>query len=767
MFTFKSLRLDYGQETAKLAKRYVNVIRSISIFKTHLQFTTNCRDMDLIPRSLRIKRLVHTAEGQNILAQAERRLVIARIHECRSTLRRKDLDLFFIRRQLEHRIPDLFHSLDSFARTCASTVAKKQRISQDRKLTSLTKADRTQPSADVAGFVKNISSGQLSPVETSVLAKGHGFNLTTARPPLAKMVAAVEDGIRHLDSSIQEQVRLKPIGIMSKIQKQQCHNITREEHKALRSLQEDSKIVILPADKGNSTVVLDRQDYDGKIRDLLDNSTYENLKKDPTSQIQTKLNKILADIFKKYPDARALYLRLNCRNDFRSSPLRALSCYLHKVLSPLTGNTPTHVRNSAHFVERVSPLTISADECLVSFDVVSLFTNVPIPLAVDAARMALERDNDLATRTNLSVHEVCRLLDFCLSGTYFSFNGEYYKQTTRTAMGASISVTAANLVMESIEERALQSPDIKPKTFLRYVDDCFCILKNSDVDEFLARLNRIEPSIQFTVELERDNVLPFLDVLVKREGSDLKFTVYRKPTHTGRYLRFDSNHPTCHKASVVSSLFSRAKKICLSEKDRKKEEAAITSDLKKNGYTSSFVQRVARRQARGLRNRPRHTDDQTCQTRRITMPYVKGISESLTRILAKEGIRVSHKPVSTIGHYIPRPKDRPPKEKAQGVVYKIPCNKCSASCIGETKNFPERLRQHKNDVRKSDIERSALAEYCQVRDHPIDLQNACIIDLEDLPLKEMVTRNKVRGGEHRGWIASGIAAGTMTAPCTS
>lgn len=96
MFTFKSLRSDFGEETAQLAKRYVNATRSISTFKTHLDFTMACRDSHMVPQSLRLKRLVHTPEGQKIVEQAEHRLVKARIHECHTTLKKKKLDLFLL-----------------------------------------------------------------------------------------------------------------------------------------------------------------------------------------------------------------------------------------------------------------------------------------------------------------------------------------------------------------------------------------------------------------------------------------------------------------------------------------------------------------------------------------------------------------------------------------------------------------------------------------------------------------------------------------------
>ena len=169
---------------------------------------------------------------------------------------------------------------------------------------------------------------------------------------------------------------------------------------------------------------------------------------------------------------------------------------------------------------------------MVSFDVESLFTNVPIEGAVKVALCKLENDPGLADRTNLTPTQIADLLNFVLRSTYFQYSGSSYEQKDGAAMGSPVSAVIANLYMEEFEERAIATATYKPKIWKRYVDDTFTVLGKDYVDGFL-HLNSQQTTIRFTMEIEKDNNIPFLDTSVSRDSNGLlTTTVYRKPTHT-------------------------------------------------------------------------------------------------------------------------------------------------------------------------------------------------------------------------------------------
>ena len=91
--------------------------------------------------------------------------------------------------------------------------------------------------------------------------------------------------------------------------------------------------------------------------------------------------------------------------------------------------------------------------------------------------------------------------------------------------------------MEEIEESAINSSSVPPKIWKRYVDDSFCIIKKDNVPAFHDTLNSIDANISFTIEIESDNKISFLDTLVTRRNGTIAVDVYRKPTHTDRYFR--------------------------------------------------------------------------------------------------------------------------------------------------------------------------------------------------------------------------------------
>ena len=102
---------------------------------------------------------------------------------------------------------------------------------------------------------------------------------------------------------------------------------------------------------------------------------------------------------------------------------------------------------------------------MVSFDVKSVFTSIPVDLALSITKERLQRDQNLAERTNLSVYNILRLSDSVqvLNHNYFKYDGDHYKQIFGCAMGSPISPVLEDLVMEEIEETAISTFPYLPK----------------------------------------------------------------------------------------------------------------------------------------------------------------------------------------------------------------------------------------------------------------------------------------------------------------
>ena len=236
------------------------------------------------------------------------------------------------------------------------------------------------------------------------------------------------------------------------------------------------------------------------------------------------------------------------------SPTYELSKYLTTILKPLTDKSNHKLQYTEDFIDTIKTIQIPHDYKLVSFDVKSLFTSIPLQLALQCTETAIER---YTTTVTLPAQDIMELLNLCLTSTYFQFNGKHYKQLHGTAMGSPVSVIVAEIVMQAIEERAIATYKQTLPIWLCYVDDTFTTVHQDEINALHEHLNKQNPDIQFTKEIEENGKIPFLDCLVIHDNNKLRTTVYRKPTHTDRLLDQLSYNPTAHKATTVKTLTRR------------------------------------------------------------------------------------------------------------------------------------------------------------------------------------------------------------------
>jgi hypothetical protein len=220
-------------------------------------------------------------------------------------------------------------------------------------------------------------------------------------------------------------------------------------------------------------------------------------------------------------------------------PSHKVAKFLVDEFSKLKQFDDFSIKNSFELVEKLRNEKLNQNEILLSFDITAYFPSVPVNEDLKALQIWLVKQPNLPALKQLAYHD---LAEQCMKQNYFVFRDKYYKQKTGTAMGNPLSPFMCNLFILKLEIFLKKNPSF-PRFWVRYVDDIFAIVDQEKLPQVFELINEICGHIKFTMECELDGSLPFLDLkIIRDEEGNICFDVYRKPTHTDRFITSDSAH---------------------------------------------------------------------------------------------------------------------------------------------------------------------------------------------------------------------------------
>ena len=402
-----------------------------------------------------------------------------------------------------------------------------------------------------------------------------------------------------------------------------------------------------------------------------------------------------------------------------NAPQHQMARWLVRVLTPVVDKYSKHtIKDTFEFCDHIEKFAAQSDATdlfLCSFDITSLFTNVPLEETLKICLETLYRDADVP-KPSIPENILEKLLFKATKDVEFSFDGVMYRQIDGIAMGSPLGPTLANIFVGHCESILAEKAQW-PLLYDRFVDDTFSIFESEEnAEKFFEVLNGMHPALKFTIEKEENQCLPFMDVFLQRSGNNFIRSIYRKPTFTGLYTRWDSFAPTQQKISLLKSLISRAQKIC-SKAVLGNELQNLKQIFAENGYPLYVIERTMKQsmerfekeQEKQRENEPEQgkkdgseksvIDDEAEKQVFIQLPWIAQRSTTFgkeVRDVIQNGFPRARPRVifTTKKAFSGRAKDVLPATSKSYVVYEFTCS-CALTYVGKTTQcLQERIKQH-------------------------------------------------------------------------
>ena len=777
-----SIRRRYGPRALEAFRKYEQAIKRHEKANLDKNFLHSCKAYNISPKFLcfklykqslinssKYKEFQATLLDQEIESKNKHiKLLSETLTSCKITLKNEVSFIDFAALQLFVR-----RNIDKYKLTITETHSKKL-----HKLGARLQLSSCPPNE----VIFNYSSYSLSVRERFLLSFGLDFGLPVYKPSFYRYFLQFELLLQNIKSfstnagrnfsTLANQIKgiacstyygFKPHKVFSPIFK-------RSDIQVLKTLGNNNSLIICPPDKGRGVVLLNKCDYIAKVTELLsDKSKFKQLPyNDPfreTIKQEDSINRFLSklkdtniitaqqydSLFATGSSPGILYgLPKVHKPGIPIRPILAayntatykLAKYLLPLLEPITRNQYT-LKNSYAFYHDITSRNIGGNSFMVSYDITSLYTNIPVIETIEIICNKFFQNSTLYHGYNRAQFK--QLLLLTVNNTQFIFNEILYKQIDGLSMGNPAAPHLANIFLCHLEEQFMQQcpSDIKPLFYRRYLDDTIAVFNNEQcADKFFNFINNFHSNIQFTIEKEQCNKLPFLDVHITRQNDGYFTTsVYRKPTFTGLTTSFFSFIPLMYKINVIRILIYRAYHLSSSYVSFSTELKNLEQILTRNGFPLHLIQKYIRKFLHSVMQPSAPNFNVPKKIVYLSLPYLgppshkmaKNIKNALSHYYSYIDFKFTFRNNFQIKSFF-RYKDKIPTDLQSNIIYKYKCETCNSFYIGSSiKQAKVRFTQHlgtsfRTGRHLSKPMYSAPRNHSETSNHKISYNNFSVID---------------------------------------